>query len=251
MASSVEEQAGGRREVKLELQGVEAPPPWQAVFMPVGQFPLERPQYGIVRKFLSLLTGVLINDHGLEHEVFLQTWKLSPANGAGLVSENAALWQPEIGLGVWPDREPPKAWSKTIMMDAVAATFRGDEPEKPFYKLFRLAGDTDKRVEASATMRGLGVEGQTFSRLNGEMLLKRSKELFVPAITDERFKKEKFYLPLVDRKTIRSAGSAERLSLALCGIDVYIRESAEDQGILILSKIPLKLLFDQVRAKSI
>ncbi|AEU38918.1 hypothetical protein [Granulicella mallensis] len=250
MKDKADGRPGEQQEIKLELQGVEAPVPWQAVLLPVEQFPMTPPQYGIVRKFLGLLTDVLTDDYGLQQEVLLQMWKLSPATGSSLVSENGASWKPQIGLGVWPDREPPKSWSKAIMMDAVAASFRGDEPAKPYYKLFRLTGDEGKRIEAARTMRGLGVEIQTFSKLDSEALLKRSKELFLPTIEDDRFKKERFYLPLVDRNTISSAGFAERLDLCLCGVDVYIRESAEDRGILILSRLPLESLVEQVRQKS-
>ena len=99
-----------RREIQLELHGVSAPLPWQAVLLSLGEFPLKPPRYGVIRHFFDLLADVLTGDHGMQQEVLLQMWKLAPATGAELVSKHGSLWQPELGLGVWPDREPPRSW---------------------------------------------------------------------------------------------------------------------------------------------
>ena len=250
MANAGQMAEGERRELKVNFRGIEAPLPWQAVVLPVSEYPLKAPEYGLVRRFLGLLTMVLEKEHRLRQEVLLQMWKIAPESGAGLVSSNGKLWKPQIGLGIWPDREPPTSWSQATMQNAVAAAFRGDEPTKPYYNLLRLTCDAAVRSKAAETMCGYGTQIQTFSKLESDALLERSKKTFLPMIRDNRFKNERFYLPLLDSNTVTSAGYAERLDACLCGIDFYLRESPEDKGILIVTKIPLDPLLKSVKELS-
>ena len=48
-------------------------------------------------------------------------------------------------------------------------------------------------------------------------------------------------------RSIAASRTPEQLGQWLDGIDVYVRESAEDQSILILSRLPLALLFEQAQ----
>ena len=250
MANPEENAADQRREIKVTFRGISAPEPWRVFLLPVSGFPLKVPEFGLVRRYLGMIATVLEKEHGLKQEVLQQMWKLAPESGAGLVSSHAKLWKPQIGLGIWPDREPPTSWSQATMQDAAAAALRGDEPTKPYYNLLRMTCDPATRTSAAATMCGYGTQIQTFSRIDSDELLKRSKETYLPSIRDDRFKNERFYMPLLDARTVASAGYAERLEASLCGIDFYLRESPEDKGILMITKMPFDPLLASVRALS-
>jgi hypothetical protein len=74
---------------------------------------------------------------------------------------------------------------------------------------------------------------------------RQGREVLLPMVKDRRFRKAALYLPLIDQRTLRHPDAAEKLDAWMCGIDVYVRESAEDKGILILSKLQLDFLFEQ------
>lgn len=242
--------SGNHRGGRLRLEVIEtAPSPWQAALLPVTGFPLPEFPLEQIGTFLRALDEVLVEQRGLRHEVLFQVWKLAPRTGADVISENVAEWSPDLGLGIWPDRRPPQSWTEELMVDAAAAVFRGDEPELPSYRLLRLAASEQKRIEAAGKMRGFGVQIEIFSNDTIAAIQQQAKSVFLPAIKERRFAREGFYLPLLDRRSIAAAGSADRLDEWLCGIDVYVRESAEDKGVLILSRLSIDALIGQVTQK--
>jgi hypothetical protein len=236
-----------RSQSRLKLDVIETHAPWQAALLPVGPFPLPGALLESVRPFLLRLADVLVKQQRLSQEVLFQVWKLSPQNGADVMSENLSRWPMELGLGVWPDRKPPSGWTEERMVDAAAAAFRGDEPELPSHRLLRLTADERERGNAADAMRGFGVAIECFSKQTWESISKSGSSLFVPTIKERQFQQADFHFPVLDRNSILAAGSAEQLDAWMCGIEVYVRASAEDKGILILSKLPLEGLLQSTQ----
>ena len=201
-----------------------------------------------VASFLEAVTRVLAKAHNLNEELFLQVWKLTPQNGADTVSEHLDVWTPELGLGVWPLRKSPSSWNEELMVDAAAAVFKGGEPELPSYRILHLKARSPVNTELAKSLRGLGVVIHCFSRLENDEIAMNSKMVFPQLISNRSFKKEDFYLPLLDRKTLESRVSKEQLDQWLIGVDVYIRESPEDRSILILSRLELASLLSEAAA---
>jgi hypothetical protein len=212
---------------------------WESTLIPVKQFPADAEQTKALRSLIGALSQAAVRKAGPHHEVLLQAWKLTPANGSNLLSDHMAQWSPQLGLGVWPNRKPPQSWTETSFVDAAAATFRAAEPELPSHRLLRLNCKPKIRHEAAHTMRGLGTLVECFSRESFEVLQTRGKELYLPSISTRRFQHEDFYLPLLDRQSLAAARNSGELARWLCGIDLYVRESPEDTGVLIVSRAPL------------
>jgi hypothetical protein len=233
----------------LKLEAIETHLPWQAALLPIAEFPVPMFQLETFNTFFRALGDVLAKEYSLSHELFYQVWKLSPQTGANILSDHLQEWPINIGLGIWPDRQPPQGWSEDRMVDAAAAVFRGDEPELPAHRLLHLTAEEEKRKDAAGKMRGFAAQIECFSQDAIDTILSRGKELFLPTIKERQYKRANFYLPLLDRKSIGTARSAEQLDEWMCGVDVYLRESAEDKGILVLSKINLELLLDKTRQK--
>lgn len=216
------------------------PSPWQAILFRVDAFPQSLAEGAPVAFFLEALLQRIVSAHpALHQQVLLQFWKLSAETGSDVLAEHATDWDPEYGLGMWPGRRPPQRWNDTMAMDAAAAIFRGDEPELPAYRLLRLKAEQAELAEAVEEFRGLGVLLQSFSLKAPEALDGDLNNRYLPEITDPGFRRADFVFPLLDCRILASARSAEQINQWLCGIDLYIRESPEDKGILLLSRIPL------------
>ncbi len=178
----------------------------------------------------------------------LQFWKLSAQSGSGILAENVQEWTPEYGLGIWPGRRSPQAWNETLMMDAAAALFRGNEPELPAYRLLRLKASPDDLDDVVEELRGLGVLLQAFSIQTTKVLDTSLKETYLPQVTEPSFRRADFFAPLLDCKVLAGARSAQDIDRWMGGIDLYIRESGEDEGVLVLSRFPLSsFLGEQIR----
>jgi hypothetical protein len=227
-----------------------APAPWEAALIPIESFPLNAEKNSSVISFLRIFSALLVKSLQLEHEVLLQVWKLGPGTGSEVIDEHGADWRPTLGIGIWPDRQAPRAWTDEAMSDAAAAIFRGDEIPLVSHKLLHLGVTRSSRLEAAHAMRGFGALTELFSRRSFEELTLQTRELYLPTIKEKRFRHARFYLPVLDTKSLAAAKDAEQLDRWTCGVEVYIRESAEDKGILILSRMPLNPILKQVAEQS-
>jgi hypothetical protein len=91
-------------------------------------------------------------------------------------------------------------------------------------------------------MAGTGSGLQIISHLDSAKLLRDMKEVFLGFIQDRVFRIFPWYVPLIDNAVL--AEPIEALAAdAMRGITLYIRESQDDGGILILSIEPLEDIF--------
>ncbi len=229
---------------KIDLQVLRGlPAPWEALLLKVDRFPQSVAEGAPIAFFLDALEAkVRALYAAMHHQVFLQFWKLSAQSGSDVLAANSAAWNPEYGLGLWPGGRPPQGWNETLAMDAAAAIIRGDEPELPAHRLLRLRASADELEEAVDELRCLGVTVQTFSMQPPAVVDTAARTQYLPVLSDPRFQRQDFYLPLVDCKTLARARTGQQLATWLCGIDLYVRESPEDSGVLIVSRLPLERL---------
>ncbi len=152
---------------------------------------------------------------------------------------------PETGLGVWPHRPAPRMWKMEDMENIDSASGTGPI----LNSLFRVMADAQARLGAMTTIAGTGSGVQIISHLDSTKLLRDMKEVFLSFIQDRVFRIFPWYVPLLEKAML-----AEPLDLfaadAMRGITLYIRESREDDGILILSIEPLEDILAHVGCKS-
>ena len=220
---------------------------WESMLVPVKQFPAPQEQAASLKTFLAAFRESVLADPEQQHEVLLQTWKLGPGRGSEVLHEHLKEWKPELGLGIWPDRKPPQGWTEERFVNAAAAAFRSAEPQLPSHRLLRLAGKSSARVEAAARMTGFGTMVEMFGHDSYEKIAERGRKLYLPGIMERRFQRETFYLPLLDRETLRTARTPAQLATWLCGVDIYVRESPEDGGLLIVSRKPLAPILERTQ----
>ncbi len=188
-----------------------------------------------MREFLRTLCASLAKAGCLSVEMLILFNQLYLGDGPTRFCDHAREWQPQQGLGVWPDREPPTLWTP--------ADFHylkpGEKPKDFMYQLFRVSGSLPVKEQARDVMLGLGTIIEIMTEGSSDGLLQKSRDLLLPPIKERAFRSFRFYLPLLERKSLEGAKPGQ-LDDWFCGASVYIRESFEDKAILIASRVPLE-----------
>jgi len=219
-------------------------PPWESLLAPVSGFPVPEPQLSALRNFVGLLGGAIAASAKLSAEVFIQFTQLHVDDGGSQLSDHAKEWMPQLGLGVWPDRQPPTLWNR----EDFELLPVGARPRQLSYQVFRIGASQPARTEARNVMFGRGTIVEVMMKDSSDKFFIKSKELLLPPIKEKSFRSFPFYLPLLDSKSAKNAGPSQ-LDSWLCGASTYIRESVEDSGILILSREPLAPILDKLGAR--
>jgi hypothetical protein len=214
----------------IRLTPISAPSPWQAAVLPLSSFPTPEDQLGPVRRLIQKLVRSLGASES-SVETFIELTNLHLADGAAHLSKHGRHWMPSMGLGVWPDREPPTGWTIEEFQELVPG-----EKVRPLMNIaMRVMGPVEARHHARDVLLGRGTIIQVLADLDGDELLEQARNLLSPPIKDPSFTSFPFYIPLLEARSI-SRASADQLDAWSCGTHTYIRESPEDLGILILSR---------------
>jgi hypothetical protein len=234
--------AGESADLRLEavpLTATRADATDEAWFLRVSDFPAAEPEREVVKSFVGRFVSTLAKEYGLSSEVFIQFAGLKrPCSET--FSTHAREWMPATGLGVWPDREPPRLWTKEDFFDLEP----GQLPKPIMYKVFRVKPCTD----APELMAGSGTVLHIMIQDGPEGFFKRAMDLLLPPIQQRAFRGFRFYIPLLERKSVEGA-KPEQLESWFCGASAYIRESIEDKGILIASRQPLSPILEELGGK--
>jgi hypothetical protein len=210
----------------------------EALILQLSGLPIQANECKIVRRFLDALTSAVMGQWKITYEVFIHAAALQHKDGSSIhFSSKGKDWLPRLGLGVWPDRRPPAIWTREDF-DNLGP---GQKPRTLRNQVFQITHSPKAREEARNSMLGWGGMMQVMSA-DGQKFLERSREALLPAIKDPCFNCFPFYLPLLEGKSLMH-GKADELNSWLCGASVYIRESPEDRGILIVSTESLQPIF--------
>jgi hypothetical protein len=217
--------------VYISLQVIAAPAPYQAYRLPIRHFPVAEKDIPPVKWFWEKLVAALNGSQGLSSQVFLQLTQYE--GGSQRFAKFGLSWMPVLGLGVWPDRPPPAPWTR----DEFRRVIPGKERLRPLAnQVLQVTGDA---AGARAEMLDLGSVLEFLTADSANVLLERARKVLLPGIKDASYRAYSMYVPLLEGKTV-AGSSAEQLGTWLCGAPVYIRESFEDEGVLIVTKVPLE-----------
>lgn len=199
----------------------------EAFLLHVSAFPVPEPEIATVGRFIQRFIGSVVSEWKLSLELFIQYAPLHRGDGATRFSRNALQWMPKMGLGVWPDREPPRYFKREDFEELMP----GDSLNPPMYKVFRVTA-ADAREHACAMMLGIGTVLAVASPGDGATLLNKARALLTADIAPGSIRSFGFYIPLLEGKSFQKA-NANKIQEWLCGSSIYIRESVEDAAILI------------------
>jgi hypothetical protein len=164
--------------------------------------------------------------------VLLLFERCRPEFEAVTVRENARAWMPEFGVGIWIDQPPPTKWTQEEFQRSAPGTLR-----PVVERVLRVRPDVTPQRAAWKRLLGSG----TLLRLRGAgagTTLSGTSKLLRPTIRDISLTSFPFYVPLLRGSTLMTPAPtyAATWDQMLPGIDLYLRESAEDGGLLILHR---------------
>jgi hypothetical protein len=200
--------------------------------------------YDPARAFLQELVSYFTARLGCSHESFIQIGQVREQETTRLFADHARDWIPETGLGVWPHRPAPRMWKMEDMENIESASGTGPL----LNSVFRVTANTNARLDAMATMLGTGCGLQLVSHIDSAVLLRELKALFLDFIQDRVFRIFPWYVPLIEKAMLVESMEPFTANV-LRGISLYIRESPEDGGILIVSAQPLAEILSQLGCK--
>ena len=226
-------------EPETPVEVIAAPQPWRAWLLPLPSLPMPQDRFQVYQEGLRTFAEEVGRSLPMREALGLQLWKLSGKHGGDLLQRHLDRWKADLGFGIWPNRPAPTGWNEDSIQDAAAAVYRGDEPALPMHRmlLFKMEDITTLR-DALQQMGGFGAAVHMFTRATVDEIRQRGREEFLPRVADQRFRGGKVYLPVLDVESVRAAQSSAELDRWLCAVDIYVRESAEDRGLLVLSKLP-------------
>ena len=202
--------------------------------------------YDPARAFLQELVSYFTARLGCSHESFVQIGQVREQEATRLFADHARDWIPETGMGVWPHRSAPRMWKMEDMENIESASGTGPL----LNSVFRVTAHANARLDAMTTMLGTGCGLQLVSHSESAVLMQDLKELFLDFIQDRVFRIFPWYVPLIQKAMLAESIQPFTLSV-LRGISLYIRESPEDGGILIVSAQPLAEIFAQLGCKQL
>ena len=201
--------------------------PWAACILPVSGFP-------VTEKERELLRGAVVDwvlGMAAKERLTLATWiQMSPlhkSGGARMLSQHAKSWLPETGLGVWPDRDPPRLWRDDDFLEREW----GAPLPTLMHTVFHVSGPAPAPREALSLLIGSGTAVSVLLAASDPGVYhEQMQELLLPSIEEEALRGHPFYLPLLEAKSLQHAGLDDWMGAAR----VYFRESVEDSGVLVI-----------------
>ncbi len=224
----------------IRLEPVAAAEGWEALFLPVGGFPVAERNAAPLDWFVEQFTAVAASEWGLQAEVFLQGDRLGRA-GAAVLASHGREWLPRTGLGVWPDREPPRLWNWKDLVFKIPGT----APRTLMYTVYQVTGGEDAKRQARDLLLRRGLIVQVLLAERAEAYLARTQAALLPPIQEPTFRSFPFYVPLLERKSLGRPELPAWMAKAV----VYLRESPEDDGVLIVTSRPVQPLLDKLGAQ--
>ena len=227
----------------VTLLKVETREPYEGHLIRVSGFPLPDAELQPLDRFLERFCAAAANRWKVSSEVFIQLEQLYGPAARPTFSSHGREWMPETGLGVWVDRDPPKKWT----LEEVQLLAPGDKLRAIMFQVFRVSNPQPARNAARSTMLR---HGSILEILTTESAyLAKASPIFKDGIVDRSFTCFPFYVGLMEGKTIQNA-TMEQMHRWFQGMTMYIRQSAEDKGILIVSARPLEALFTELGGRA-
>jgi len=221
------------RIVTLNLVPGEAPESWESWVVALAGYPAPEPQAAATRGWLLRLADESLKTGGLTATIALQINELHLGGGAEMVQQHGLAWMPQMGLGVFPDQDPPRPWTA---FDFEAIELKEGATVRPLmHQVLALGGAPEDILSARAQMPGRGCYVELHARRSGDELLEAFTAASQDKITDAMFSGFPFLFPLLNGQSFATLTSDE-LGRRLAGAEFYARDSASDGGLLLACK---------------
>ncbi len=216
---------------------------WEVYRLPVSQFNIPTEECTRLYSAVRRIRDALVRERSLHHEAFIQLEQFEEKEARTIFAAHSKEWIPEIGLGVWPDRDPPAVWTKEEFRSAPP----GERVRPLMYNVFQISTTPAARRRAVEVLFRFGAMMEILTSLGPDSLFEGMTEELLPPIQDPSYTCFSYYVPLLEAKTV-TAAPIEQMERWCRGISVYIRQSFEDRGVLILSRDPIGRVIEALGA---
>ncbi len=165
----------------------------------------------------------------------IQMWHLHHGDGASVLSRNAQAWMPDFGAGVWLDAPPPRLWTPEDFMNIGP----GELLPPPVLSAIRLRAPHLDHEQAWMQLGGRGCYMEFTVSGDVEAFFESQAGLYRAWIEEPMIAAHPFFVPLLKAASFESVLLASRESHA-GPLMTYVRESVEDDGLLILTREKLE-----------
>ena len=226
-------------QTRWAVQHLKAPAPWSAVVL-TQPFPVPAERRPAYRQFVDTLLRLLPEAQSpYELEAFLQMDRIDHRKESSLLRDLGSLLG-DYGLGYYPDQPPPTTWTT----EEVLALFPPAKLRPLFYNVMRVQPD-----QASVNkIQGIFLGGGAFVRAfcaGKDVFYARATTQFKPLVAERKLRMFPYYAVQLTRHAIETADTVT-MDAWTCGAQLYLRESNEDNGLLILRKGDLIPVFNEL-----
>lgn len=173
-------------------------------------------------------------------DIYLQMTQLERPTGSRLISKNGPRWRPEIGMGVWPDREAPRSMSEEDFKNLVPGQRLG-ETDWPVIRIG--AEDEATRTEVLSALAGSGASLVLLVNKEWQETSRKAVSLHLREyITDDVLRSYPMFFPLLDGRSVMAANRKE-YEACLPNVLVYLREDLTQRAFLVVSRVPFAAIF--------
>jgi hypothetical protein len=220
--------------VPAKLTWIKAPSPWQAVLLHLPDLPLKQDLRAGVCEIMEKVIRHQQEAASLQVATWLLLDQLHKDGAVHALSRNGRYWMPDFGLGIWPDRQPPRMYEDRDFLDLeYGAAF-----PKMMHSVAKAGAAEESALHAWRTMFGTGSTILTLARGPSQQLLEAMHEPLLSLIHDEAFRSFPWYFTLLGRNALSQA-SGDLLNRWLGPVSFYMRESEEDNSLLLVSCVGL------------
>lgn len=220
------------------LQWLEMPATWHAAFLRAPGFPMSPRDAVAWKGLVAPLRQRLAATPDFAVHVLLQFNSLHHGDTAREVSARMSQWMPTAGLGIFPDQPAPTAWTPEDFCNLDI----GEAPRPLMHPLLRLECAPEQKSQAVDLTAGTGAPVEYYVPLAAAGLEERwTRDLSAP-IKDPQFFGFPYYFPLLNQASLARANAAQ-LERWLPGGGVYLRECAEEGGLLLIWRDQYNELF--------
>jgi hypothetical protein len=214
------------------LERVSTFAPLEVAVLRTGGFSLERDLIAATFGVLESWLRQLADRFRLQPALWLPGAALHSTRDVNLLVEHAREWMPDLGLGIRPNGEPPRMLNPEDL-----SQLKWDQMPQPKHETaFHLRTGAQAAETALPLFGGTGAILYCLLDASVDVYLSEQRQLWLPNIKDPAFRAHSFYVPFLDRKRLKGQ-SASVLFEWLGRAVVYLRESPEDDGILIVSSL--------------
>jgi hypothetical protein len=223
-----------QKEKEFAVRVLQAPTPWSAFVIELSGFPLPEPERALLEPLLGRMVESAAKRWRLQSEVFLELEQMKGLECRYTVADNGKAWLPEVGLGVWPDRDPPAPWTR----EEIENLRPGEKMRELLCEVFRISTSQEQRIKARNAILKVGAVVEILTADATEDLLGKLKPVYLDFIKARSHRCFPYYIPLLEGRAFENM-TADQLNHWCPGISVYVRESFQDQGVLVASPLPI------------